>query len=188
MKLIKFFAVILFFTMNAAHADYTSPECEQRSGPAKEACYKKVVKSLIDDAESAHFRMGFLYSSKLSPKEMEQFKTKFRGDVNAAYSGCGVDIKCTFNHWAVIWNNYKEINNEISKRQNLNQPLPLLQAQLNRGVVKKTQGIPVTYYEEVVQKPVPAVNNGYQLSETERKLGYTLDDIPEANSEEFVGD
>ena len=185
MKLIKLFIAALFLMTGAAHAQYTSPECEQYSGPSQDACYKKVVKSLIDDAENAHFKMGFLYSSKLSPKEMEQFKTKFRGDVNAAYSGCGVDIKCTFNHWAVIWNNYKEINNEISKRQNLTQPLPLLQAQLNRGVVKKVQGIPITEYNE---QPVQSANAGYQLSETERKLGYTLDDIPEADSEEWEGD
>lgn len=184
--LIKLFAAVLFLTMGAAHAQYVSPECEKVFGPAQESCYKKAVKMLIDDAESAHFKMGFLYSSKLSDREMGLFKTKFRGDVNAAYRDCGMDVKCTFSRWAEIWTVYKDINAEISKRRDLKQSLPLLQAQLNKGVVKKVQGIPFTEYEEPT--PEQTSKGGYVLSETERKLGYTLDDIPEANSEEWEGD
>ena len=185
MKLIKLFIAALFLAAGAAHAQQLSLECESYQGVPQVTCYKKAIKALADDAESAHFRMEFLYSSKLSPKEMGQFKTKYRGDVNSIYRDCGVDLHCTFTRWMDNWDIYNNINNEISKRRNLNQPLPLLQAQLQNGVVKKVQGVPFTEYND---QPVQPANAGYQLSETERKLGYTLDDIPEANSEEWEGD
>jgi len=205
--LIKLFATVLFLTMGAAHAQYYSPECEKhtRKQPQNE-CYTKAWRSIYNQEVLMFYAGAYDPQWWPSNKVITFIRSRQLNIPNLFNEACKHQPKCVFDlvvqeseaiaekisRYKTGQTNYRK---EVTGHYEKDSPFSIhsdSEFMVSRFGLSDPSSPPDWYVQTkaALEEPTPEQTSkgGYVLSETERKLGYTLDDIPEANSEEWEGD
>lgn len=200
--LIKLFAAVLFLMTGAAYAQYYSPECEKhtRKQPQNE-CYIKAWRSIYNQEVLMFYAGAYDPQWWPSNKVITFIRSRQLNIPNLFNEVCKHQAKCVFDlivqeseaiaekttRYKTGQANYrKEVTGNYEKNAEFS--IHSDSAFMIKHFGLSDPAFPPDWYVQAKVSTEQTSKNGYVLSETERKLGYTLDDIPEANSEEWEGD